>query len=93
MKPQFLFIFLLNLFVGGVISAGPLQATGVTAPERVLAYALCPTNRKPGRKRRLFTPKSMAVPDPALIIGADLWVAILPATERYKLYLPGLLRE
>ena len=35
----------------------------------------------------------MAVPDPALIIGADLWVAILPATERYKLYLPGLLRE
>lgn len=42
MKPQFLFIFLLNLFVGGVISAGPLQATGVTAPERVLAYAPLP---------------------------------------------------
>ena len=83
MKPQFLFIFLLNLFVGGVISAGPLQATGVTAPERVLAYAPCPTNRKPGRKRRLFTPKSTAVPDRHSS----------SATERYKLYLPGLLRE
>ncbi len=42
MKPQFLFILLLSLFVAGVMGVGPTQAAIVAAPEWVLAYAPLP---------------------------------------------------
>ena len=73
MKPQRIFILLLGLFIGGVMAAGPTQATFVAEPERVLAYALMPS---PSEHLRLLEASTIYAhvngrSGPAVLLGAD----------------------
>ncbi|MBK8988055.1 MAG: M20/M25/M40 family metallo-hydrolase [Chloroflexi bacterium] len=70
MKPQFLFILLLSLFIIGVAGLGPAQAT-TAAAERVLAYAPLPAEQAALPETVTIYAHVNGRSGPALILGAD----------------------